>query len=104
MVWARGQSYSGHRNTAPAADEKESHFCLFYEGFSFFPLAVPYYLLVFISLRVPWAMGRLSQDQTDPVNSLLNCATMIHVSSLRTAIFLTVSPDLSGIPFVNFVR
>src|SRR5260221_5682695 len=48
-------------------------------------------------------VGRPRQQLTDHAYALLNRATMVHVSSLRWVIFLSVSPYLSGILFVNFL-
>src|SRR5713101_3754320 len=49
-------------------------------------------------------MSGVRQHLTDHAHSLLNSATMVHVSSLRTVLFFTFSPYLSGILFVNFAR
>ena len=43
------------------------------------------------------SMFGFRQHLTDPVNALLNRATMVPVSCLRTVMFLTCSPSLSGI-------
>jgi hypothetical protein len=42
------------------------------------------------------------QHLTDHAYALLNSATMVHVSSLRTVMVFAFSPYLSGILFVNF--
>src|SRR2546422_6921694 len=48
-------------------------------------------------------MGWLwNQQLTDPLASLLCCATMVHVSSLRTVFLLFVSPSLSGTLLATF--
>ncbi len=47
-------------------------------------------------------MYGVRQHLTDHAHSLLNSATMVHGSSLRTVLFFTFSPYLSGILFVNF--
>src|SRR5258706_247344 len=39
---------------------------------------------------------------TDPLNALLGCATMMHVSSLRTVLIFPFSPYLSGTFFATF--
>src|SRR5450759_788160 len=49
-------------------------------------------------------IGGVRQHLTDHAHALLNSATMVHVSSLRTVVFFTFSPYLSGILFVNFAR
>src|SRR6266516_394874 len=48
------------------SSSKETHFCLFYKGFSSFLWSYLYCLLVFISLRTPWAwsMGKGQQPRS----------------------------------------
>ena len=47
-------------------------------------------------------IGGDRQHLTDHAHALLNSATMVHGSSLRTVVVFTCSPYLSGILFVNF--
>src|SRR5258708_17349999 len=49
-------------------------------------------------------MYGVRQHLTDHAYALLNSATMVHVSSLRTVMVFAFSPYLSGILFVNFAR
>jgi hypothetical protein len=49
-------------------------------------------------------MSGVRQYLTDHAHTLLNSATMVHVSSLRTVMVFTFSLYLSGSLFVNFAR